>query len=87
MVCMSSERFNGDPWMSFWDSYQSAVHLNSELTDDVDKSYLITRPTMPLLALRSHPPTTNRPLRFFASVLATRKSGVWPGVASASEKC
>ena len=31
-------RFNGDPvrWMSFWDSYQSAVHLNSELTD-VDK--------------------------------------------------
>ena len=31
-------RFNGDPvrWMSFWDSYQSAVHLISELTD-VDK--------------------------------------------------
>ena len=31
-------RFNGDPvrWMSFWDSYKSAVHLNSELTD-VDK--------------------------------------------------
>ena len=28
----------GDPvrWMSFWDSYQSAVHLNCELTD-VDK--------------------------------------------------
>ena len=31
-------QFNGDPvrWMSFWDSYQSVVHLNSELTD-VDK--------------------------------------------------
>ena len=31
-------RFNGDPvrWTSFWDSYQSAVHLNSELTE-VDK--------------------------------------------------
>ena len=31
-------RFNGDPakWTSFWDSYQSAIHLNSELTE-VDK--------------------------------------------------
>ena len=31
-------RFNGDPakWTSFWDSYESAIHLNSELTE-VDK--------------------------------------------------
>ena len=31
-------RFNGDPvkWTSFWDSYHSAVHLNSELSE-VDK--------------------------------------------------
>ena len=28
-------RFNGDPvrWTSFWDSYQSAIYLNSELTE------------------------------------------------------
>ena len=31
-------QFNRDPvrWTSFWDSYQSAIHLNSELTE-VDK--------------------------------------------------
>ena len=35
---ISLPRFNGDPvkWTSFWDSYQSAIHLNSELTE-VDK--------------------------------------------------
>ena len=35
-------RFSGDPvrWMSFWDSYQSAVHLSSELTDVDRFNYL-----------------------------------------------
>ena len=60
--------------MSF---YQSAVHLNSELTD-VDKfNYLrslLDHSTYDATALRSHLPTTNRLLRFSASILATRKS-------------
>ena len=31
--------FKGNPiyWTAFWDSYESAVHLNSALSDDVDK--------------------------------------------------
>ena len=35
---ISLPRFDGDPvkWTSFWDSYQSAIHLNSELYQ-VDK--------------------------------------------------
>ena len=39
---ISLPRFNGNPvkWTSFWDSYQSAIHLNPDLSD-VDKfSYL-----------------------------------------------
>ena len=41
---ISLPRFNGNPvkWTSFWDSYQSAIHLNSNLSD-VDKfNYLRT---------------------------------------------
>ena len=35
-------KFGGDPvkWMSFWNSYQSAVHLNSALSDVYKFNYL-----------------------------------------------
>ena len=35
---ISLPRFNGDPlkWTTFWDSYQSAIHLNPDL-NKVDK--------------------------------------------------
>ena len=35
---LSLKRFNGDPsmWMQFWDSFESAVHKNSELSE-IDK--------------------------------------------------
>ena len=35
-------QFNGDPvrWTSFWDSYQSVVHLNSDLTEVGKFNYL-----------------------------------------------
>lgn len=34
--------FNGDPvkWTSFWDSYQSAIHWNSDLTEVNKFNYL-----------------------------------------------
>lgn len=35
---ISLPRFDGDPvkWTSFWDSYQSAIHLNSDISE-IDK--------------------------------------------------
>jgi len=41
---ISLPRFNGDPvkWTSFWDSYQSAIQLNSELTEVDMFNYLLS---------------------------------------------
>ena len=39
---ISLPRFNGNPvkWTSFWDSYQSAIHLNRDLSDADKFNYL-----------------------------------------------
>lgn len=73
-------RFSGDPvrWTSFWDSYQSAVHLNSELTDVNNFNYLwslldhFAHDAIAGLTLSSA--NYKQAIEISASILATRKS-------------